>query len=109
MKSNTNNTALPHTAADLAAEASQVQAAAAEMTDAVANEAKRFGEIAKAWWQQNAGLVANAASTVRDEAGALGNRGYRYVRNEPLKSVLIAAGVGAAITGLLALALKRDR
>lgn len=106
-----NNATLSHPPAttDLAADAAPVKAAAAAMTDAVAQEAHRFGEMAKAWWQHNADLVRDAADTVRDEAGALSERGQRYVRDEPVKSVLIAAAFGAAVTGLAMLALKRDR
>ncbi|MBL8347103.1 MAG: hypothetical protein JNN03_16810 [Rubrivivax sp.] len=95
--------------ADTAADAAPIKAAASAMTDAVAQEAHRFGEMARTWWQSNAELVREAVGTVRDEAGALGERGQRYVRDEPVKSVLIAAAVGAAVTGLVMLALKRDR
>jgi ElaB/YqjD/DUF883 family membrane-anchored ribosome-binding protein len=95
--------------ADLPADAAPIKAAASAVTDAVAQEAHRFGEMAKTWWHNNAELVREAAGTVRDEAGALGERGERYVRDEPVKSMLIAAAVGAAITGLVMLALKRER
>jgi len=106
-----NTTTLTRTPADadVAADTAPIKAAASAMTDAVAQEAHRFGEMAKTWWQHNAELVREAAGTARDEADALGERGQRYVRDEPVKSVLIAAAVGAAVTGLVMLALKRDR
>lgn len=107
----TNTTPLARTPldADGAADAAPIQAAASAMTDAVAQEARRFGEMASTWWRQNADLVREAAGNVRDEASELGERGQRYVRDEPVKSVLIAAAFGAAVTGLVMLALKRDR
>lgn len=98
-----------HPSTDLAPDTAPVKAAAAAMGDAVAQEAHRFGEMAKAWWHHNADLVRDAAGTVRDEASALSERGQRYVRDEPVKSVMIAAVFGAAVTGLVMLALRRDR
>lgn len=104
-----NHATLSHPPADLAVDTAPMKAAAAAMTDAVAQEANRFGEMAKAWWHSNADLVREAAGTVRHEAGALSDRGQRYVRDEPVKSVLIAAAFGAAVTGLVMLTLRRDR
>lgn len=106
-----NTTTLARTPADaeLGADTAPIKAAASAMTDAVAQEAHRFGEMAKSWWQHNAEAVREAAGTVREEAGALSERGQRYVRDEPVKSVLIAAAVGAAVTGIAMLALRRDR
>lgn len=83
--------------------------AAGEAVDTIKDEANRFGELAKAWWSRNADLLRDAAGTVRDEASALGSRTRLYVKDEPVKSVLIAAAVGAAVTGLLMLTMKRDR
>jgi ElaB/YqjD/DUF883 family membrane-anchored ribosome-binding protein len=83
--------------------------AATQAADTIGQEAVRFGELARAWWNRNADLVRDAAGNVRDEAAALGSRTRLYVKDAPVKSVLVAAAVGAAITGLLLLLLKRDR
>src|SRR5215468_10915795 len=80
-----------------------------QATDTIAQEANRFGELAKAWWNRNADLLRDAAGTMRDEAAAFSTRTRLYVKDEPVKSVLVAAAVGAALTGLLMLAMKRDR
>ena len=88
---------------------SAAKQAAGEMTDTLTQEATRFGELARSWWQRNADVMLDAAGTVRDEAAALSSRTRLYVKDEPVKSVLVAAAVGAAITALLMLATKRDR
>ena len=94
---------------NLKSQVSQLPNAAAEAGDAIAQEAMRFGELAKSWWHRNADLVRDAAGTVRHEAAALGGRTRLYVKDEPVKSVLVAAAVGAAVTGLLMLLFKRER
>jgi ElaB/YqjD/DUF883 family membrane-anchored ribosome-binding protein len=88
---------------------SQLPTAASEAGDALAQEAVRFGELARTWWQRNADFVRDAAGTVRDEAAALGTRTRLYVKDEPVKSVLVAAAFGAVMTGLLMLLMRRDR
>jgi ElaB/YqjD/DUF883 family membrane-anchored ribosome-binding protein len=88
---------------------SQLPTAASEAGDAITQEAVRFGELAKSWWQRNADVVRDAAGTVRDEAAAFGSRTRLYVKDEPVKSVLVAAAFGAIVTGLLMLLMKRDR
>lgn len=97
--SNTPISALPNVA----------RQAAGEMSDTIAQEATRFGELATSWWRRNADVVRDAAGTVRDEASALSSRTRLYVKDEPVKSVLVAAAVGALVTGLLMLTMKRDR
>jgi ElaB/YqjD/DUF883 family membrane-anchored ribosome-binding protein len=87
----------------------QIPTAAAEAGETIAQEAARFGELAKSWWQRNADVVRGAAVTVRDEAAAIGNRTRLYVKDEPVKSVVMAAAVGAIVTGLLMLLMRRDR
>ncbi|HSI49607.1 MAG TPA: hypothetical protein VLA61_15145 [Ideonella sp.] len=80
------------------------------VAEAVAKEAARFGEMAESWWTRNAQMAKSAAVHVKDEAAALNDRTQRYVRDEPVKSMLVAAAVGAALTGLIVLLAKqRDR
>lgn len=87
---------------------SQLPAAAAEATDAVTQEARRFGDLMRAWWTRNANVVRDAAGSVRDEAAAMGSRTRLYVKDEPVKSVLVAAALGAALTGLLMWLFRRE-
>jgi ElaB/YqjD/DUF883 family membrane-anchored ribosome-binding protein len=83
--------------------------AVGQASDTIAQEANRFGELARSWWNRNADFLRDAAGAMRDEASAFGSRTRLYVKDEPVKSVLAAAIVGAAITGLLMMAIKRDR
>lgn len=107
MTTSTPNTSPMSNTASTAGEkaASVVQPVA----EAVAKEAARFGEMAESWWTRNAQMAKSAALHVKDEASALNDRTQRYVRDEPIKSVLVAAAVGAALTGLIVLLTKRDR
>jgi ElaB/YqjD/DUF883 family membrane-anchored ribosome-binding protein len=82
----------------------------AEMTDAreqasreAAREAARIGDMARDWWHRHARSTLDLAGTVKDEVAVAGERARGYVRDEPMRSVLIAAAAGAAITGLLML------
>ena len=86
-----------------------VPESASQVAETIAQEANRFGELAKAWWNRNANFLRDAAVTARDEAAALHTRTRLYVKDEPLKSMLIAAAAGAAITGIVMLVLNRSR
>ena|SRR2546430_12530942 len=92
----------------LRSQVSQLPNAASEAGETIAQEAARFGELAKSWWNRNADLVRDAAGTVRHEAAAFGGRTRLYVKDEPVKSVLVAAAVGAAVTGLIMMWMKRE-
>jgi ElaB/YqjD/DUF883 family membrane-anchored ribosome-binding protein len=55
-------------------------------------------------------LMHRASDVVRQEAHALSEQTGRYIRDEPMKSLVIAAGIGAAVAGLIALlAMSRTR
>lgn len=77
------------------------------VTEAARAEAVKLGEVAKQWLHQTGDQARHAVDQVRQEAHALNERGQQYVREQPVKSVLIAAAAGAALAGLVALALKR--
>src|SRR5262245_46693462 len=94
---------------NLKTQISQLPHAATEAGDAITQEAARFGELAKAWWQRNADLARDAAGAVRDQAAVFGSRTRLYVKDEPVKSVVVAAAVGAAVTALLMMLMNRDR
>lgn len=85
-----------------------LQSASAEAADTVAQEASRFGELARSWWTRNATLVRDAAGSMREGASALSTRTRLYVKDEPVKSVVVAVAFGAALTGLLMWLFRRE-
>lgn len=87
---------------------SSLQSAGTDAADTVAQEASRFGELARNWFTRNATAVRDAAGTMRDGASALGSRTRLYVKDEPVKSVVVAAAFGAVLTGLLLWLFRRE-
>lgn len=77
--------------------------AAAEARELASREAARIGEAAREWWHRNAQTAHDLAGSVRQEVAVAGDRTRRYVRDEPLRSVAMAAAAGAALTALLML------
>jgi ElaB/YqjD/DUF883 family membrane-anchored ribosome-binding protein len=77
---------------------------AREASDLAAKEAARIGDLARDWWHRNAQVAMDAAGAVKQEAAAIGDHTQRYVRHEPVKSLLAAAAAGALITGLIMMA-----
>lgn len=77
------------------------------VTEAVAQEGARLGALARHWWQQGAEGCTGAIDSAKREAAALNDRTQTYVREEPVKSVLIAAAAGAAVTGLAMYLMRR--
>lgn len=51
----------------------------------------------------------SATETARDQAARAGDRTAGYIRDEPLKSVLIAAAAGAGIAALIGLLARSPR
>ena len=72
-----------------------------EARDLATREAARIGEMARDWWQRNARSALDLADTAKHEAAVAGDRTRNYVRDEPLRSVLMAAAAGAVLTGLM--------
>jgi len=87
----------------------QASQSARQIGDAASQEAARVGDLVRAWVERQSDQARHAASTVRDEAVAAKVRTERYVSDQPIKSVLIAAAAGALITGLVMLASSRRR
>lgn len=77
------------------------------VASAVREEGQKLGEVAKEWLSQTGDHARAAVDQVRHEAHVLNERSQQYVRDEPVKSVLLAMAAGAALTGLIALALRR--
>lgn len=71
---------------------------------------ERFGNDAEAMARRGLDMAQERAADLRERALRRQEQAVGYVRQEPLKSVLIAAGVGAAAMGLIALmrAPRRD-
>ena len=74
---------------------------ARDVRAAAERDAARFAEIAREWWHHNTQSANEAAQAVRGETAAFGRRTESYVREEPMKSVLIAAAVGAFVAAFL--------
>lgn len=75
--------------------------------DAVASEGAKAAAMARQWWAHGAAGCQDAVDTVKREAQVLNDRTQAYVRDEPVKSMLIAAGVGAAVTGIAMMLMRR--
>jgi ElaB/YqjD/DUF883 family membrane-anchored ribosome-binding protein len=87
----------------------QASTSARQLTDTATQEAARVGDLVRDWVGRQSDQARTAAATVRDEALAAKQRTERYVSDQPMKSVLIAAAAGALITGLVMLATSRRR
>jgi ElaB/YqjD/DUF883 family membrane-anchored ribosome-binding protein len=85
-----------------------VSDAGRDLKSIAADESARLSTHLRGWLSDQASAARNAASSIRTEAVAASDRTQRYVRDEPVRSVLIAAAAGALITGLV-MALGRRR
>ena len=63
----------------------------------------RIASQAESLARKSLDAVKDGAYNVRDRANNLGDVTVRYVREEPVKAVLIAAATGAALMALLSL------
>ena len=79
---------------------------ARQVSDAAVKEATRMSDLVSDWLQRQSQTAQGAASAVRERATAASESTQRYVRDEPVKAVLIAAAAGAVITGLVMLATR---
>jgi ElaB/YqjD/DUF883 family membrane-anchored ribosome-binding protein len=80
----------------------QIGSSAREVSDTANQEAAKVSHIVRDWLGQQ-------TEGVREQAVAVSKRTQRYVRDEPLKSVLVAAAAGALVTGLVVFAARRTR
>jgi ElaB/YqjD/DUF883 family membrane-anchored ribosome-binding protein len=79
-----------------------------DLKSIAAEESARLSTHLRGWLNDQASAARHAASSIRTEAVAASDRTQRYVRDEPMRSVLIAAAAGALVTGLV-MALGRRR
>ncbi len=71
---------------------------------------KRVGRQASELAQRSADAIRDGSQQLRDSARHASDRTVSYIRDEPVRSVLMAAAAGAALMGLVALlARSNDR
>jgi ElaB/YqjD/DUF883 family membrane-anchored ribosome-binding protein len=99
LPSYSSTTDTPERLADRAAGAMQ------GMRDRTSRIASQAEDLA----HRSAEALMDRGYQLRDRAVDFGDRGVRYVRDEPIKSVLIAAAAGAALIAVLALLGSRRR
>lgn len=78
-------------------------AALQDARDRAEPAAKRVAAQAEALARRGIDAVRESSKQLRDQAVNLSDQTTRYVKDEPLKSVLIAAATGAALMALLSL------
>ncbi|MBC7939470.1 MAG: hypothetical protein H7Z19_06835 [Chitinophagaceae bacterium] len=92
---------------------STLQAAAVDSArqvgDAASRDAAHLSGVAKDWLHRNANSARDVAAAARERAEALNGRTQQYVRDDPVKAILLAAAAGAAITALYMLLTRNDR
>jgi ElaB/YqjD/DUF883 family membrane-anchored ribosome-binding protein len=76
---------------------------ATDAMHAVRDRTGRLATQAEDLAHRSAEALLDRSYQLRDRAVDFGDRGVRYVRDEPVKSVLIAAAAGAALIAVLAL------
>lgn len=59
--------------------------------------------------QRGADAVRDGVQQVRNKAHDLGDHAVTYIKDEPVKSVLIAAATGATLMGILSLMVRSGR
>ena len=82
---------------------------ATEAMYAMRDRTSRLATQAEDLAQRGADALRERSYQLRDRAVDFGDRGVAYVRDEPIKSVLIAAAAGAALIAVLALLGSRRR
>lgn len=82
--------------------ADAVQEGSERITPALVQAAERAESLVR----QSADALRDHASQLRERAADASDRTAGYIRDEPLKSVLIAAAAGAALMAVANLALR---
>jgi len=81
---------------------------ARHMSDTASREARNVSDSARQWWAHNRDGALDAIHHARQEALALGESTQDYVRERPVKSMLVAVALGAAVTALAMLLSRRQ-
>ncbi len=89
---------LGHSAAD----------SARQLSDTASRQARNVGDSARQWWEHNRDGARDAMHHARQEALALGESTQDYVRERPVKSMVVAVALGAAVTALVMLLSRRQ-
>ncbi len=80
-----------------------IDAAVDSARDRVQPTISRLAEQAESAARRSYDAVRDGAVQIRERANGVSEATVRYVKDEPVKSVLIAAATGAALMGLLSL------
>ena len=88
----------------------QAEAAAHTLRDRVEPTVARLASQAETLARRGIDAVRDSANQVRARAHTVGDSTVRYVKEEPVKALLIAAATGAALMALASLlSSRRDR
>ncbi len=68
--------------------------------DTASGEIANVGQAARDWWLQHKDDALHAVRSAKDQARAVGDRSQEYVRAQPVKSVLVAAALGALVAAV---------
>ena len=79
------------------------------MRDRAAPIINRVATQAEELARRSADAVRETSQQLRDRAVRVSDSTVGYVKDEPLKSILIAAAAGAALMALVTLLSRRDR
>ncbi len=71
----------------------------AEARDAAGRQASDLADQARSWWDRGSDVAHERAAALRAQARMLGHGTREFVRDEPLKSALMAAALGALLAG----------
>ena len=82
---------------------------ARHLGEAASREARQVSESARDWWAHNRDGARDAMRQARQDAVAFGHSTQDYVRERPVKSLLIVVALGAVIGGLVMMASRRER
>jgi ElaB/YqjD/DUF883 family membrane-anchored ribosome-binding protein len=81
---------------------------ATQALDRASDKMRELSGSVKDIASRGASTVTGSAQAAQRELGRYANATGRYVMDQPLKSALIAAAVGAAVAGII-IALRRNR
>ncbi len=80
-----------------------------ELRDDVPNRLARAAAQVDEFTRRGLERARQTSLDVRDQVYRAGDRTADYIRDEPMKSVLVAAACGAALAALISIASRRDR